>query len=207
MTQLTNAFRELVSTLAEPSKGKPSEALTARRRRIANALKPLDAIDVQDPTVDVWSVEARRVIASLDSLEQFLRSIRRAYLDIAGSSSRHHFIGLSDPRSKGKHAANGSADRGQLDPSKNIFAAWADVQWLDDRERDEVDYQAKTVLKGAAQRIKELEQAEKSERVVIFLFVQANDLPRRPPCTSRGTAASNTRVQLDSLSEFTDGSE
>lgn len=152
MPSRSNEFRELVSSLAGSSSAKlPSESLRARRLRVKAAHTPLDQIDAADPTIDIWIVEARRVLSSLHSLSAFLRSIRRAYLDVSSSNA------TSSSRNKGK-----AVNKGQLDLSKGLLDAWRDIRWLDDRERDEVDYQAKTVLKSASQRVKELEQAEKS---------------------------------------------
>ena len=59
--------------------------------------------------------------------------------------------------SNAKHA---SASSRQLDPSKGL-EAWSGVKYLTDRERDEVDYQMKMVIKKCLDQIKELSQAER----------------------------------------------
>jgi syntaxin 18 len=75
-----------------------------------------------------------------------LRTIRRAYLDLSASSA-----GLRGPQSKRPRA---------LDPAQGL-EAWADVRWLTDRERDEVDLQTKAVLRRSMDRIRDLEAVEK----------------------------------------------
>lgn len=161
------------SVHASGSSGKPgnapvSEALRKHRKRKREAAaaggQQQTTTDVNDPDVDVWTLEATRVAASLRSLSLFLASIRRAYLDLSSSTSatssssyyhQHH--------GKGKGPAGGKGARGELDLSKGLLEAWKDVKWLDDRERDEVDWQAKTQLRRCIERLRELETAEKSE--------------------------------------------
>lgn len=138
-----------------------------RKRRLARAQalqqqqdsssSTSSSIDVNDPDIDVWTLEATRIAGAVASLGLFLSSIRRAYLDLSSASS-------SSSASGGSHAYKGKGtSRGDLDLSKGILEAWKDVKWLSDRERDEVDWQAKTTLKRCMSRIRQLEQAEKSE--------------------------------------------
>ncbi|KAK9899938.1 hypothetical protein P389DRAFT_5787 [Cystobasidium minutum MCA 4210] len=137
-----------------------------RKRRLARAQalqqqqdsssSTSSSIDVNDPDIDVWTLEATRIAGAVASLGLFLSSIRRAYLDLSSASS-------SSSASGGSHAYKGKGtSRGDLDLSKGILEAWKDVKWLSDRERDEVDWQAKTTLKRCMSRIRQLEQAEKN---------------------------------------------
>lgn len=136
-----------------------------KKRRLARALalqqqpdSSTSAIDVNDPDIDVWTLEATRIAGTVASLGVFLSSIRRAYLDLSSSASS----------SGGSHAYKGKGasdkNRGNLDLSKGAFEAWKDVKWLNGRERDEVDWQAKTTLKKCMSRVRQLEQAESSEQ-------------------------------------------
>ena len=126
----------------------------------SNASTP--AIDLSDPDLDVWTLEASQIIASLRSLALFLNSIRRAYLDLSSSSSSSSSHKGKGRATNGSFSDGGSRSREELDLSKGLLEAWKDVKWLNDRERDEVDWQAKTVLKRCIERVRELEQAEKS---------------------------------------------
>lgn len=146
-----------------------SEALRRRRRRKeiqqqASSQQQHDSssssssnINLNDPDVDVWTLEATRIASAIASLALFLSSIRRAYLDLSASSASNRGTGINSIKGKGVE----SADR-NVDLSKGLFEAWKGVKYLTDRERDEVDWQAKTVLKRCMQRIRDLEQAEKS---------------------------------------------
>jgi syntaxin 18 len=136
-----------------------------KKRRLARAQalqQQLDsstpAVDVNDPDIDVWTLEATRIAASIASLGLFLSSIRRAYLDLSSSGASSSNAGHAY---KGKGASDKS--RGDLDLSKGVLEAWKDVKWLNDRERDEVDWQAKSTLKKCMNRVRQLEQAENSE--------------------------------------------
>lgn len=126
----------------------------------SNASTP--AIDLSDPDLDVWTLEASQIIASLRSLALFLNSIRRAYLDLSSSSSSSSSHEGKGRAINGSFNDGGSKSREELDLSKGLLEAWKDVKWLNDRERDEVDWQAKTVLKRCIERVRELEQAEKN---------------------------------------------
>lgn len=145
---------------SDPSTSAIVVARRGRRKRQRAALAQIGqqkdpststpANESEDAELDIWSIEAARISHSLTSLQLFLTSIRRAYLDL--NSSSH---GSSNKKGKG-----GARD---LDLSKGILEAWRDVRWLNDMERDEVDYQAKVVLRRCIERVKQLETAEKSE--------------------------------------------
>jgi syntaxin 18 len=175
MTSRLREFQE-ASTSAAPSsqigsrgtaqKQEQADALRRKRkRRLARAqalqqqpgsYTPL--VDANDPDIDAWTLEATRIASIIASLGIFLSSIRRAYLDLSSSAST----------SGGNHAYKGKGagdkNRGNPDLSKGAFEAWKDLKWLNDKERDEVDWQAKTTLKKCMNRVRQLEQAEKSER-------------------------------------------
>lgn len=80
---------------------------------------------------------------SIASVVDFLQSIRRAYLSLdAGPSIRS------------KAAERG--DHGALD-------AWKGVTSLTDKERDEIEFQVKVMIKRCLGRIQELEKGEEGK--------------------------------------------
>lgn len=147
------------SSTSSSSSAPPSDALRKRRKRKQLAASS-ESPNVNDPDVDVWTLEATRITTSIKQLSTFLSSIRRAYLDL----SHQHQSGSS--LYKGKQ----NAENRDLDLSKGILEAWKDVRWLSDRERDEVDYQAKTMIRTCMARVKELETAEKSMFTSIYIL-------------------------------------
>lgn len=149
-----------------------------KKRRLARTLalqqqpdSSTSAVDLNDPDIDVWTLEATRIAGAIASLGLFLTSIRRAYLDLSSSSA-----GGSSHAYKGKGASD--KNRGSLDLSKGAFEAWKDVKWLNDRERDEVDWQAKTTLKKCMNRVRQLELAENSKFIVLCLLVMTEAVLR-----------------------------
>jgi syntaxin 18 len=157
-------FAEACSSRGASSSAPPSDALRKRRKRKQLAASS-ESPNVNDPDVDVWTFEATRITTSIKQLSTFLSSIRRAYLDLS-----HHQQSGSSSLYKGKQ----NAENRDLDLSKGILEAWKDVRWLSDRERDEVDYQAKTMIRTCMARVKELETAEKSEPITSGRVYQAN---------------------------------
>lgn len=173
MLAMTSRLREFQEVShASTSKASPAsvekqehvDALRRRRKRRrarAQALQQhqdsTSSIDVNDPDLDVWTLEATRIASAVASLGLFLTSIRRAYLDLSSASSSSG--GSNAYKGKG----TGNKSRGDLDLSKGVLEAWKDVKWLSDRERDEVDWQAKTTLKRCMNRVRQLEQAENSK--------------------------------------------
>ena len=161
MPDRTREFREVLEARQRQasssiSRDAPSPARVDALRRLRKRKRAhAEPVNTNDPDLDVWSLEAGRVVDSLRSLALFLSSIRRAYLDLSSSSSSHSQY----RNSKGKGPAGGRED---LDLSKGLLEAWKDVKWLNDRERDEVDWQAKDMLRKCMERLKALEQAEKS---------------------------------------------
>ncbi|GAA6001785.1 hypothetical protein JCM10207_002319 [Rhodosporidiobolus poonsookiae] len=108
----------------------------AKRQRVKFGRHRLGP-DSQD---DAWTTQAEQVATNLRSFNSFLASIRRAYLDLGSS---HH---SSQPRA--------------VDPAKGL-AAWEGVRWLNDRERDEIDFGVKVALRKSVDRVRELEELEK----------------------------------------------
>lgn len=186
MSNRLREFQELSQNIS--TKAGPSTSSTAKKQQHIDALRRLRkrrlacaevasqhnknessssssaaTLDINDPDIDVWTLEATRIATSIASLGLFLSSIRKAYLDLSSATGSSSSWG-------GKGKGRGDKSRGELDLSKGILEAWKDVKWLSDRERDEVDWQAKTTLKRCMGRIKQLEQAEASElHILSFL--------------------------------------
>ncbi|KAI7870526.1 hypothetical protein BDF14DRAFT_1720542 [Spinellus fusiger] len=97
-----------------------------------------------EASYSLYTKEAYRIYQHISSLKQFLTSIRRAYL---GSDARHSRKQTAKP-------AQGISKEGSL------FAMFPTGQQLTDKERDEIDFQAKLIIRQCIDRIKDLEQAE-----------------------------------------------
>ncbi|KAL0091451.1 hypothetical protein J3Q64DRAFT_1723757 [Phycomyces blakesleeanus] len=124
--------------------------ITADFRAIVLAAGPHSAKNSRDAadetSYDLYTKEAYRINQHISSLKRFLLSIRRAYL----STDVRHSTRKQPPKPI-KPAQDGS-----------LFSMFpADVQQLTDRERDEIDFQAKLVIRQSMDRIKDLEEAEK----------------------------------------------
>lgn len=87
----------------------------------------------------------------------FLQSIRRAYLSLDGGSGM---------RSK-------STERGD----KSALDAWKGVTSLSDKERDEIEFQVKVMVKRCLGRIQELEKGEEGMFDAFTLVKQTNLIP------------------------------
>ncbi|MCO5565664.1 hypothetical protein L7F22_019338 [Adiantum nelumboides] len=89
-----------------------------------------------------WFNEAVKIQRAIVSINDFQRAIRKPYLATTTSSAR--------PQSRA--SAN--------DSSKNSLDSWRGVQNLNDKERDEIEFQVKITIKRCLARIKELEEGE-----------------------------------------------
>ncbi|KAI7884814.1 hypothetical protein K492DRAFT_157963 [Lichtheimia hyalospora FSU 10163] len=99
---------------------------------------------------DLFTKEAYRIHEHIDSLHRFLLSIRRAYLNTDARQSLRKRLG---PTAAPVAKASG--------PEGSLFALFGtDIGTLTDNERDEIDFQAKVIIRRCMDRIKELEHAE-----------------------------------------------
>ncbi|KAI5481405.1 SNARE protein syntaxin 18/UFE1 [Pseudohyphozyma bogoriensis] len=143
--QRTKEFHEAVASNERslPPTKRPRVKFGANRTPPPTSATSKNGVPPAPPAEDNWTKQAQQVATNLRSFSSFLQSIRRAYLDL-GSSSSHH---ASQPRAP-------------LDPSKGL-AAWEGVRWLNDRERDEIDFGVKVALRRSVDRVRELEASEK----------------------------------------------
>lgn len=81
---------------------------------------------------------------SIGAVIEFLQSIRRPYLSADNSIGRRP----------------DSSQKGSDDP----LQFWKGVSSLTDKERDEIEFQVKVMIKRCLGRIKELEKGEEGER-------------------------------------------
>ncbi|KAI8968366.1 snare-complex protein syntaxin-18 N-terminus-domain-containing protein [Mycotypha africana] len=134
MPNITIDFRHLVE-----SKNNDSQMTRTTRRRKRKHDESL---------VDPFTQEAYRIYQHINNLKKFLVSIRPAYLSSTNRPSR-----LAAGRST-KSEAQGD--------SHSLFSIFSgDITHLTDRERDEIDFQAKLIIRRCMDRIKELEDFEK----------------------------------------------
>jgi syntaxin 18 len=85
------------------------------------------------------------------SLFSFLSSIRRPYLLHTGAG-----IPRAGPTEDGESI---STALNSSDP----FARWKQLRHMDDKQRDELDFQVRVMLKRCMEQIRELEKAEESK--------------------------------------------
>ncbi|KAG2222536.1 hypothetical protein INT45_002667 [Circinella minor] len=135
MPDQTEQFRALVDNKAVH---KPTSPQTDRNKK-------------KSLSYDVYSKEAYRIFEHITSLKRFLLSIRRPYLS-SESHRRHHQL---------RHNNNKKSSTQQQQKEASLFSLFpSTVQSLTDNERDEIDFQAKVIIRRCMDRIKELEQAE-----------------------------------------------
>ncbi|CAO3644380.1 unnamed protein product [Cunninghamella echinulata] len=98
----------------------------------------------------MFTKEAYRIYQHIDSLHCFLLSIRRAYLHNTTRKSRHLSSINNNNKSNNKNTSTTS-----------LFSMFpTNITHLTDNERDEIDFQAKLIIRKCMDRIKELEDAE-----------------------------------------------
>ncbi|KAM0756577.1 hypothetical protein T439DRAFT_376746 [Meredithblackwellia eburnea MCA 4105] len=142
-TDRTNEFREALKSKQSKLSPTTSGSTPTVRVKFGKA-KRAATLPPGAPLEDNWSKQAEQVATNLRSFSAFLVSIRRAYLDLGSSSNPNP--NSHPPRS--------------LDTSKGL-QAWEGVKWLNDRERDEIDFGVKVALRRSVDRVRELEAAEK----------------------------------------------
>ncbi|KAI8641071.1 hypothetical protein BD408DRAFT_418796 [Parasitella parasitica] len=118
--------------------------------------KPQRQEKIQDESsYDLFTKEAYRIYKHITSLQRFLITIRPAYLSTSKSQPLH---GRSNATQAGPSSLDDTAD--------SLFKIFSSspgnmMQGLTDRERDEIDFQAKLIIRRCIDRITELEEAEK----------------------------------------------
>lgn len=104
-----------------------------------------------DASYDLFTKEAYRIYQHINSLKRFLVAIRPAYLS---TNNRSSLTRTNKPPTELPANVIGG------DSLFAIFSA-GNIQHLTDRERDEIDFQAKIIIRRCIDRIKELEESEK----------------------------------------------
>lgn len=135
MPNRTIDFRQLVETKAAllPPQRKPHPS-------------PRHAKEQSDEhAYDLFTKEAYRIYQHITSLRRFLITIRPAYLSTSKRSTHR--------------STQHQLDTGNTDSLFAIFSTAGNN--LTDRERDEIDFQAKLIIRRCIDRIKELEESEK----------------------------------------------
>lgn len=98
-----------------------------------------------DDSYDLFTKEAYRIYQHIDSLKRFLLMVRPMYLSNRASSTKLNKKNINT----------------NLNEGDSLFTLFAGRHQLTDRERDEIDFQAKLIIRRCIDRIKELEEAEK----------------------------------------------
>lgn len=111
--------------------------------------------------VDHWTLQAQQVATNLRSFETFLLSIRSAYLDLSGIGNNS-----SNTQSQSIRLNDNDDDDSNLD----LFQQWKRVRYLNDKERDEIDYSVKIAIRKSFEKVRKLEELEKSN-LSLFLFL------------------------------------
>lgn len=137
MSNITLEFRNLVESKSNTVARKPG---VKRREKHT------------EESYDLFTKEAYRIYQHIDSLKRFLLSIRPAYLSDNNRTSRN----------KTRFTEINSAEASNGDSLFALFSG--NIHSLTDRERDEIDFQAKLIIRRCIDRIKELESAENTRQ-------------------------------------------
>ncbi|KAG2187067.1 hypothetical protein INT44_003295 [Umbelopsis vinacea] len=130
--------------------------LTAEFQTIANGFpKPSEnkKENRREPSFDPFMKEAYRIEQHIISLKEFLLITRKAYLRNEAPKRKHG-------NQHTKPIAAQIPARAQFEGS--LFSAFPRIiTHLTDKERDEIDFQAKMIIRRCMDRVKDLEDAEK----------------------------------------------
>ncbi|KAH9440872.1 hypothetical protein Pst134EA_028812 [Puccinia striiformis f. sp. tritici] len=100
---------------------------------------------------DTWTKEAQLVANNIHELIDFLKRIRRAYLDPSQSGKSGQFTSTTNSNDR-----TGNLSRG--------FQGFANVRWFSEGEKDQIDTLVAVGLKKSVQGVRALESAEKSRK-------------------------------------------
>nr|GAT54029.1 SNARE protein syntaxin 18/UFE1 [Mycena chlorophos] len=114
--------------------------------------------------------EAYLILNHISTLTRMLANIKRPYLNIDSRPGA------------GRQQASRS-----LDFEAGADSSWASIRHLSNQERDQIDLQARTILRTCADRVKELEALEK--RRIELVASKSNPLTRFLPARLREDAA------------------
>ncbi|KZO98021.1 hypothetical protein CALVIDRAFT_562418 [Calocera viscosa TUFC12733] len=118
--------------------------LPESKRRRPRAKKVPDGGQGEQGYAAAYLHEAYAILEHINTLNQMLSSIRHAYLNVDSSSS----LGHSRRQTKAEGKGTGKERR------------WEGAKRLTDQERDEIDLQAKVILRRCLDRVKQLELLE-----------------------------------------------
>ncbi|PPQ69554.1 hypothetical protein CVT26_001556 [Gymnopilus dilepis] len=152
--EITNEFRRLVE--------EQEAAIPEAKRRKANRSRPTSNALSLDST---YIAEAYNILKHINTLTGMLFSIRTAYLNI---DSRHSPLSRQGNRN--------------IDFSEDA-SSWANTRHLTNEERDQIDLQARVILKRCSDRVKEMEAIEK--RRAELVASKTNPLARLLPARLR----------------------
>ncbi|CAO3612856.1 unnamed protein product [Cunninghamella blakesleeana] len=109
-----------------------------------------DTIKNKKENYDIFIKEAYRIYQHINSLNRFLLTIRRAYLN-----------NTRKPRNLPTQPTHTNTKNHATLSNNSLFSMFpTNITHLTDNERDEIDFQAKLIIRKCMDRIKELEDAE-----------------------------------------------
>ncbi|ORX61791.1 hypothetical protein DM01DRAFT_1332369 [Hesseltinella vesiculosa] len=110
---------------------------------------------------DVFTKEAYRIYFHIDSLARFLKAIRRVYIQDRAANDKTPAPEPQPSRPKRKKRLNQQPDDDQ-DDLHSLFAQFPQhLTHLNDQERDNIDFQAKLLIRRCMDRVKDMEEAER----------------------------------------------
>ncbi|KAI9301973.1 hypothetical protein BJ944DRAFT_270651 [Cunninghamella echinulata] len=139
MSNITSEFHDIINAKSTSSlKTQDSKKYSSKKKNSSD----------NNENYDMFTKEAYRIYQHIDSLHRFLLSIRRAYLHNTTRKSRHLPSTHNNNNNKNTSATS-------------LFSMFpTNITHLTDNERDEIDFQAKLIIRKCMDRIKELEDAE-----------------------------------------------
>lgn len=149
LQRVTTPPRKMTRTTSVDRTGEFKELVTAKAKQVGQP--PRTPTRTTSRTTDAWTLQAQQVATNLRSFDNFLTSIRRAYLDLGASQF--------------SHSATQGGQRGQVDSTtkEGLLEQWQGVKWLSDKERDEIDFSVKVALRKSVDRVRQLEQLEQGQ--------------------------------------------
>jgi len=141
---ITRDFR----TIVNQKRKSLGDSVRSNRRKPSHPAPGDSQLDGAPPFMQAYMKEAYTILQHITSLTRMFASVRRAYLDV--------------------HARQPPVTRQAVRPlDTNGVDAWAEIKYLSNAERDQLDVQARKILASCADHVHDLEMLEKQrvERV------------------------------------------
>lgn len=171
-------------SLASDSEGSSSQNTRRELHRPPPKSKAAEQWHARRRAEKHWNHEAQKISSVVQSLHQFLSTIRRPYLHHGPAPKRLN--DLRQPREFGKDADDGTDHHGQFTlvgsngPDGDFLYLFSSHDHLTENQKDEVDSHLKLVLDRSVERLRALIKAEQGKqctklyekvRIVPFLML------------------------------------